>query len=275
MFKNGLLLFGIFVFFLLARDVMGEIPVWVNFRSAAMVFTGTIVCGLLAFPVRTLWGFFSSFRKSMRSDGKSLADLIQQIVVLARLQRVAGLGEMNRKINAVSHPVLRRGFLMILDNHDRHRVETMLEKEINIYLDQLQTQLNVVNRFSRLAPVFGFVGTIIGLINVLNHIGDSTQIGQGMAAALLTTFYGLLFANFLFLPLAGKFAEYARREALALNVIFDGVLCVADGRPPLEIAHYLLSYAEADQTSSQANSLHLPKGWNPWGRSSLQRPAAR
>lgn len=250
---------------------MGDIPLMINFKSGAMVFLGTIVGGLLAIPVHTLRGFFTSLAGSLTPQPKNLENLIRQIVTLARLKRVAGLREMSRKIDTVTHPVLRRGFQMILDNHDRQRVEMALRKEINLYLDHLQTQFNVVNRLARLAPVFGFVGTIIGLINVLNHIGSSEQIGQGMAAALLTTFYGLLFANFLFLPIAGKFAEYIRREAMMLNVIFDGLVAVCDQRPPLEIAHHLKSYADADFSRPTSMPVQQTFRWNIWGGSGRSR----
>jgi chemotaxis protein MotA len=269
--RNCILLVGITIFLLFARNVMGDIPLMVNFKSGALVFLGTIVGGLLASPVHTLRGFFTSLAASLMPAPKTVDDLIQQIITLARLKRVAGLREMSRKINMVTHPVLRRGFQMMLDNHDRQRVEMALRKEINLYLDHLQAQFNVVNRFARLAPVFGFVGTIIGLINVLNHIGSSEQIGQGMAAALLTTFYGLLFANFLFLPLAGKFAEKIRREAMMLNVIFDGIVDVCDQRPPLEIAHHLKSYADADYSGPQSIPLEQKFRWNMWGGSAKQQ----
>ena len=275
MVRNCLLMIGIMSFFLFARNVMGDIPVLVNLRSGALVFIGTIVGGCLAFPVHTLRGVLSSLVDSLKPNSKTVEDLIRQITALARLQRVAGLGEMNRKINAVQNPVLRRGFHMILDNYDPARVEMRLGKEINLYLDQLQAQLNVVNRLARLAPVFGFVGPIIGLINVLNHIGSSTQIGQGMATALLTTFYGLLFANFLFLPIAGKFAEHIRREALMLNVVFDGVVAACDQRPPLEIAHSLKSYAEVDFSTPPPMPLRKGHRWNLWGNSAKQQEPAR
>lgn len=275
MIRNGVLLLGILIFFLFARNVMGDIPFMVNLKSGVLVFLGTIIGGLLAFPVHTLRGLLTSLSGSLKPEPRTVDDLIQQIVTLARLKRVAGLREMSRKINTVSNPVLRRGFQMILDNHDRQRVEMGLRKEINLYLDHLQAQHNVLNRLARLAPVFGFVGTIIGLINVLNHIGSSVQIGEGMAAALLTTFYGLLFANFLFLPVAGKFAEYIRREAMMLNVIFDGLVAVCDQRPPLEIAHHLKSYADADFCKPQPMPLQQRLRWNFWGNSAKQQEVVR
>jgi chemotaxis protein MotA len=266
---------GVLFFFLFARNVMGDIPILVNLKSGALVLVGTLVGGLLAFPVHTLRGFFAGLLTSLNPKPQSLDDLIRQITALARLQRVAGVSEMSRKINAVPNPLLRRGFQMILDNHDRQRVETLLAKEVHLYLDQLQTQLNVINRLAKLAPVFGFVGSIIGLINVLNHIGTSAQIGQGMATALLTTFYGLLLANFLFLPIAGKFGEHIRREALILNVVFDGVVAACDQRPPLEIAHSLKSYAEADCATLQPAPHRRLQGWRFWGDSAKSQNLAR
>jgi chemotaxis protein MotA len=275
MVRNCLLMLGLLFFFLFARNVMGDIPVLVNFKSAALVFVGTLVGGLLAFPVHTLQGFFTSLSSSLKPKPKALDDLILPIVALARLHRVAGVSEMSRKINAVSNPLLRRGFQMILDNHEPQRVETMLTKEVNLYLDRLQMQLNVINRLARLAPVFGFVGTIIGLINVLNNIGSSAQIGQGMATALLTTFYGLLLANFLFLPIAGKFGEHIRSEALGLNVVFDGVMAVCEQRPPLEISESLKSYAQADYATPQPMPRRRPHQWNFWGGSAKPQGLAR
>jgi chemotaxis protein MotA len=250
-----MLLVGVAIFIFFARNVMGDMPVWLNFKSAALVLLGTLIAGTLAFPVHTLRGFSSSLINCLKPKPGSVEDLILQIVSLARVQRLADLREMNSKVNGLSNPVLRRGLQLVMDHPDRQRVEFLLEKEIHLYLDQLHAQLNVINRLSRLAPIFGFVGTIIGLINVLNNIGDPTQIGQGMAAALLTTFYGLLFANFLFLPIVGKFSDYSRREALKLNVIYDGVVAICEQRPALEIAHNLKSYAEADFLTPQPTFL--------------------
>lgn len=270
MLRNCLLLIGITIFILFARNVMGDIPLWLNVKSGAIVLLGTLIGGTLAFPVHTLRGFFSSLLNSLKPEPKSVEDLIRQIIALARLYRIASLGEMNRKINSLSNPVLRRGLQMVIDQNDSRRVELLLEKEIHLYLDQLQAQLNVINRLSRLAPIFGFVGTIIGLINVLNHIGNPAQIGQGMAAALLTTFYGLLFANFLFLPIAGKFADYSRHEALLLNVVYDGVVAVCEQRHPLEIAHNLKTYVEADFLTPKPAFLRQ-KRFSLWKNETKQR----
>jgi chemotaxis protein MotA len=142
-----------------------------------------------------------------------------------------------------------------------------------LFARNVMGDIPVLVNFRRAALVL--VGTIIGLINVLNHIGNSAQIGQGMATALLTTFYGLLFANFVFLPIAGKFAEHIRREALMLNVVFDGVVAACDQRPPLEIAHNLKSYADVDFSTPPTMPLGKGHRWNLWGDSTKQQEPAR
>ena len=165
---------------------------------------------------------------------------------MARIQRTLDIRELSARYEAVENPFLRRGLLQVLDYRGRTLVEESMEKEISVYLTGLQSHLGAIQHFVKLAPVFGFVGTIIGLINVLNHMGDPTQIGFGMAISLLTTFYGLLMANFLFAPLAGRLVTHIQAETVTLNIVIEGVLAVYDGLTPLDIAHKLSSFVEID-----------------------------
>ncbi len=99
--------------------------------------------------------------------------------------------------------------------------------------------MELLNTMIRLMPVFGFVGTIIGLINVLQHMGTPELIGKGVATALLTTFYGLLYANIVFLPMARKLGEKIRQDSAAHVLIIEGIMDIADGLNPKAI-HYRL-----------------------------------
>jgi len=261
MVRASLLWIGMMVFGLLARDVIGEIPVLVNLKSGALVLAGTLIGGLLSVPVTAFGDFLHNISVSLKRSASGLDGLIGEIVALARLQRVSDIRELSVRIKAVENPFLRRGIQQVLDNRDRQQVEESMEKEISLYLSRLQSHLSTINTFTRLAPVFGFVGTIIGLINVLNHIVDASQIGHGMAIALLTTFYGLLGANFLFAPLAGKLAAHIQRETLILNIVIEGVVAICDQRSPLEISHSMQSYIETDAAPSATGSSRHPRLW--------------
>ncbi len=136
-----------------------------------------------------------------------------------------------------------------------------MEKEISHHLEKLRAQLAAIHNYARLAPVFGFVGTIIGLINVLNHMGDATLIGHGMAISLLTTFYGLLVANFILTPLAGKMAAYIQRETVTLNIVFEGVLAICDECTSTEVLHRLSFYVDTDGGGNRTGSSESKAVW--------------
>ncbi|BBO83671.1 flagellar motor protein MotP [Desulfosarcina ovata subsp. sediminis] len=261
MLKTYLLGGGMVVFGLLSSEVIAEIPLMVNFKSIALVVVGTLMGGLLCLPMRAFGSLWRSVSASLKGQGHDLSDLIQQITILARLQRVCELREFSIRIAALENPFLRRGLQQALDQRDRQTVEEAMENEMAMYLSGLQSHLGAIHTFARLAPVFGFVGTIIGLINVLNHLGNAAQIGHGMAIALLTTFYGLLFANLVFAPLAGKLAAHIHRETLMLNIVIEGVLAICDDRTPLEISHRLQSFLENDTPQPEPE---LPADSHPW-----------
>ena len=118
-----------------------------------------------------------------------------------------------------------------------------------------------MSTLQKLAPVIGFVGTIIGLIDVLGNMGATSEMGRGMAVALHTTLYGLLFANFLFLPLHKKLSEHIKEEAMLLNVILEGVLDIAKEKNSKAVAHRLQSYlVNYYDTNEQEVKSHGRKG---------------
>jgi chemotaxis protein MotA len=275
MVRGAILWVGVLAFCVFARDIIGDIPVLVNLKSLFLVLLGTLIGGLLSIPVNAFAGFQQSVSASLKRQVSDPEALIRQIIALARLHRVLDIWDLATRYRAVENPFLRRGLLQLLDRHDRLRVEETMEKEISLYLSGLKSHLTAVHHFARLAPVFGFVGTIIGLINVLNHMGDTSQIGYGMAISLLTTFYGLLLANFLFTPLAGKLAAHIQREVLTLNIVIDGVLAICDECVPIEISHKLLTYVETDMATQAFGTSGPSRLWQKWSATMKQSSVVR
>lgn len=271
MIRSMVLWMGVLGFCVFARDIIGDTSLLVNLKSLLLVFMGTLVGGVLSIPVNTFAGLGHSMAASLRRQGRGPEWLIQQIVAIARVHHMLDIRELAKRYRSLQNPFLRRGLLQLLDHNDHTRIEETMEKEISLYLSRLQSKLTAVHHFARLAPVFGFVGTIIGLINVLNHMGDTAQIGQGMAISLLTTFYGLLVANFIFTPLAGRLAAYIQRETLILNIVIEGVLAICDKCTSVEISHLLLSYVETDGITQMVASSKPSGIWQKW--SSTMRPS--
>ena len=154
-----------------------------------------------------------------------------------------------------------------------------MEKEYEIYFSRKESLVNILNTLQKLAPVIGFLGTIIGLINVLNHLGSPVDMGKGMSIALLTTLYGLLIANFLFLPLHKKLSEHLKIESALLYVIIEGVIDISQDKNSRAIAYHLQSYMEncqgrqKDLFESQVSS-KWPVSSNPMEKLAAKRQNA-
>jgi len=233
---------GVLVFLILVSSILGGVEILTSIQSCLVVLGGTLVCGILSYPVQTFRDLKESLHKIWESNALDYAVLVQQIEGLARLRRVCGPRELNTAGDQADNVFLRKGIELIVDGYDRHEIHCIMEKEFEFYFAAKEAQINLLNTLAKFAPAFGFVGTIIGLIYILNHMSDPNQIGPGMAMALLTTLYGLLFANLCFLPLAKKLSEHVRHEALYLNMTLEGIIDICESKNPKSIAFRLQSY---------------------------------
>jgi chemotaxis protein MotA len=160
---------------------------------------------------------------------------------LAYKTRRYGSKSLEEDLKKIDNAFLRKGMELVMDGYDRYDIRNIMEQEFEVYLAGRESQTNILGTMSKLAPVFGFAGTIIGLINILSNIGEPSQIGQGMAVALLTTFYGLMFGNLLFMPLSKKLNETTRNEAAVFYILLDGITDITEEKNSKAIAHKMRS----------------------------------
>ena len=104
----------------------------------------------------------------------------------------------------------------------------------------------MLDQMGTFAPAFGMIGTLVGLVQMLQNLSDPTSIGQGMATALLTTLYGAMLANMLFLPLAGKLEVRAKQEALLRELMIEGIVAIQSGEKPQLIKEKLKGFLSPD-----------------------------
>jgi len=253
---------GVIFFLLLSGNVVGETSALMNIKSCVLVLGGTLISAFLAFSMKTIKNLIKSLRELFRHKETDHEGLIKQMENLARVGRLHGNRALENEVIKAENPFLRKGIELVVDGYDRYEIRNVMEKQFELYFSGKESQVNILNTLAKLAPVLGFVGTIMGLINVLNNIDATEEIGKGMALALLTTFYGLLFANFLFLPLAKKFSERIKDEVTLLNVILEGVMDISEQKNSMAISYRLQSYlsvgdltrADGLESSSQAEN---------------------
>jgi chemotaxis protein MotA len=136
---------------------------------------------------------------------------------------------------------------MVLDGVPVQIVRDNLIKEIRFSRDRHATVSNVFRSAATYAPIFGLLGTLVGVVQVLMSLTDPRSIGASMAVAMTATFYGIFSANFMFLPVAGKLGVYSREEILLKQLIIEGIECIQQNEAPALTLRKLRSFADANK----------------------------
>ncbi len=243
MIQLFVLLLGAAIFLFFTGNAMGEISEITNIKSGLMVLGGTLMCAFLAYPLRTFKDLSKSLVELLRNDEKENQDVLSQIETLAHIRWLYGVREMEQEAKKGKHPFIRKGISLVADDYDRFEIYNILEKDVELFYSKRTSQINILETLGKLAPAFGFVGTIIGLISVLSNMQNPAEIGKGMSIALLTTLYGSLISNFIFLPLGRKLSEFTKSQAMELNLIMEGIMDISDKKNPKAIVHRLRSFS--------------------------------
>jgi chemotaxis protein MotA len=247
--KKLLLPVGLIFFIIISESVIDGTSIIMNLKSVVLVTAGTLLSALIAFPLKTFRDLCKSLMVVFKQQETNGELLVSELEMLAHIWRRSGIVALEKARQGLENVFLQKGIELVVDGYDRYDIRNIMEKDYELYFSRKESQVNILNTLAKLAPVFGFVGTILGLINVLNSMEDPAMIGKGMALALLTTLYGILLANFLFFPLSKKLSEYTKAEATVLNIILEGILDIADQKTSKSISHRLNSYLDINQLS--------------------------
>ena len=245
MIKKIIPIAGVFIILCVLAS-LSQVP-WIvlHLKSNLIVLAGTLGCCLFSYSPGRIAGFFNQVRDAFPGKAKDFNGLIREIETLSVIQRDQGILELDRQSSRIQNQFLKSGIEMVVDGYDRYTIFKTLEQVHDNFLDARRSEQDLVNTIIRLLPIFGFVGTLVGLVHVLNHMGSPEIIGKGVATALLTTFYGLIYAHLIFLPISKKLAEKTRQDSMELALIIEGVLDIADGVSPRAVG-FRLKYCMGD-----------------------------
>jgi chemotaxis protein MotA len=232
---------GIMVF-VWAINMDGSIRAFLHLPSALIVFGGVMAGTLVNYPISRLLDVTLILKKAFSEKQMDSESLIKTIVSLAETARREGLLALEDAAYQLNDDFLQKGILLIVDGTDPELVKSILETELTFLEERHREGQSIFETMGSLAPSFGLIGTVIGLINMLKSLDDPDKIGPGMAVALITTFYGAVFANLLFLPIAGKLKVRSREEILLKEVMIEGMLSIQAGENPRIIEEKLKAF---------------------------------
>jgi chemotaxis protein MotA len=217
---------------LLALFMGGSARAFWSFNSVLITFGGTLAATLVSFPVSQIVDTGRILRKAFRGGPGDALDVITGLVKFAERARREGLLALEDDADQVSDPFLKKGLQLVVDGSDPELVRDILQTELAFLEERHKTGAALFDTLGALAPAFGMIGTIIGLIQMLRNLDDPSNIGSGMAVALVTTFYGALAANLVFIPIANKLKNRSQGEILTRQVMLEGILSIQAGDNP-------------------------------------------
>ncbi len=222
--------------------IKGKLPLYFNIASLMIVAGGSATAALLSFQVQRLRIVWRVVRSSYRTRLKSEAEIVDILINLAIKSRMEGILSLQQDEHETSIHFLRRGLGCLVDNYEPHQIRDILNTEMYFFKLRREDSERVLRTIADFCPAFGIVGSVAGLIPMLAGIDDTGIILKTVPLALTSILYGLILANFFFIPFAANLRERTNQELLLQKIIMEGVIAIHSELNPTVLRTKLLSF---------------------------------
>lgn len=220
----------------------GEISTFIHMPSMMIVLGGTGAAIFVNFAMKEVFGVMKVVKKVFTHDQDSGIEIIELFADLAKRSRREGILAIDKYLSKVEDEFIKSGLEMAVDGTEPEVIREVMESELNYLIERHRNGQQIFSALGLYAPAFGMIGTLIGLINMLQGLEDPSSLGAGMSVALITTFYGAFLANLLFIPIAGKLKIRSDMEVINKELIIEGVLAIQMGEHPKNLVRKLLNF---------------------------------
>lgn len=220
----------------------GAVAIFWNVPSFVLVVGGTIAATLINYPLSDVLSVFNTLKNAFVHRATAPEKLIEKLVGFATVARREGILALESHAGEAGDEFLQRSIQLAIDGTAPELIKDILTTEIAFMEDRHSMGQSILVAMGTFAPAFGMIGTLIGLIQMLVALDDPSKIGEGMAVALITTLYGALLANVIFLPAAGKLKVRTALELLTKEIIIEGILSIQSGDNPRVVEQKLKAF---------------------------------
>ncbi len=231
----------------------GSLMIFVDIASMVIVVGGTIGTVLVHFPFGDVLGAFNVARKAFFHKATSPVDTIEKLITYAGKARKEGILSLQSVMNEIEDEFFLKGLQMAVDGQEPEALKEMLDKEIEYVMDRHDKGAEIFSTIGAYAPAMGMIGTLIGLVQMLQNMSDPSSIGPAMAVALLTTFYGAVIANVIATPISGKLKIRSASEVLNKTLVTEGMKAILEGENPRLMEQRLHAFVAPKERQSNFN----------------------
>lgn len=210
--------------------------------SALITFGGSFMCILASNTIQSFVAGLKSITLIFKTSTMNVPEIIQKIIDLSNVARKEGLLSLEEAAGDIDDEFLKKGILLIVDGTDPELVRAIMETELVSVEDRHKEKIGFWENLGAMGPAWGMIGTLIGLVNMLQDMNDPSSIGPSMAVALITTLYGSILANWICAPVATKLKSKNAEEMMMKEIEIEGLLSIQAGENPRVIEEKLKSF---------------------------------
>lgn len=216
---------------------------YISVQSVIVVVGGSFSAMLVANPLSRMLGIAKYIKIAMQTPDWQEEKIISDLVAFSERARREGLLALEDNLDEVEDEFMRKGIQLVVDGTDPDIIKSILYHDLNEIQSRHESGIKIFEDWGKIAPAFGMIGTLIGLIQMLVNLGgDASIIGAGMAVALITTFYGALMANLILMPFKTKLEDRDKEETRVKEVVIEGILSIQSGDNPRILLEKLISF---------------------------------
>jgi chemotaxis protein MotA len=222
----------------------GSLLIFISFSSALIIGGGIISATMVNYSFSNIKDSFSAITSMMGAKEVDLRTDMELLSMFARRVRTDGILVLDSDIQHIDDQYLKNGLQLAVDGFNKDSLDSILRDEIKSREREVDISINVMYSMAEYAPAFGMIGTVIGMILMLQNISDPESLGAGLSVALLTTLYGTIVANMLMGPLAGKLGYLSELDINRKQMFRTGILSIVEGENPRIMEKKMLIYVD-------------------------------
>jgi chemotaxis protein MotA len=228
----------------------GQVRDVTQVTAALIVFGGTIGAVVVATPKSALISAAKRAPSVLWSSAEEPAALIEELVGYSLTARRAGTIALESEVEEIDERFLKKGMTLLVDGFTASEIRTLLEVDMILSEQEADNDAKVFDAAGGYAPTIGIIGAVLGLMQVMKHLDNIQEVGQGIAIAFVATVYGVGVANLIFLPMASKIRTQTRLAAKTQEMIIEAVIAIQEGKNPRVLRQLLEPFAGASRRKS-------------------------
>jgi chemotaxis protein MotA len=224
---------------LIMAAIGGGIDSFIDMPSVYIVVGGSIAATLISLPLKRVLMAPRVIKNAFLTKKRSNDQLVGEIVRFGEIARRDGILALEAVLGEIDDPFLARAVQLAVDGSDPEVIAETLQSEMDNLATRHKSGKKVLDLIGKYAPAFGMIGTLIGLVLMLNNLADSSKIGPSMAVALLTTLYGALMSYLVANPMADKLETRSEEELQRMKIVSEGIIAIQSGDNPKVVGQKL------------------------------------